>query len=162
MITSHMVKIEGHFKITWVICHFNVPIHKISCFLFVSCMGYWHCMYVCHNVITFIGYLLTTFLDDIEVWCHWPMDFRGYWLLKTPEIIIIGFLLEFSFVWLHPSFNANIVALVPFIFLSFDIMVLEESYEALLINFMTKNVLAPPYPTVSLSLKCDLASQQHQ
>ena len=78
------------------------------------------------------------------------MAFRGSWILKTSEIIIVGFPLYFSFVLLHPSYNAHIVALVTFLCISFYILVLEDSYEALLIN-------VTPYPNVSLRLQFVLA-----
>ena len=86
--------------------------------------------------IALIGYLLNTFIDEIELWCHWPAAFRGSWLMNTLKSIIVGFFLEFILVWLHPIYNAHIFALVPCLCISFDTMVLEESYEALIINVM--------------------------
>ena len=148
MITSYGLRIGGNFKRTLNICHFNVPIPpQLISLLRVNVYSFflsWVIDAVCLFVIiyiTFLGYLLTTFLDDIEVWCNWPVAFRGSWLLKMPESIITGFLLEFIFLWLNPSYNAHIVAIVQGICFSFYILVLEESYEALLIN-VTKNVFS--------------------
>ena len=89
------------------------------------------------------------------------MVFTGSWFLNTPESVSVGFLLEFSFLFLQNSPKANIVSLVPCLCISFDILVIEESYEALLVNVTTK-VLAPPYSTVFKSLQCDMDSLQHQ
>ena len=128
----------------WIICHFNVllPPQLIS-FLRVTVSSYF-IVWVLDTVYLFvmiyiilIGYFLTTFLDHIEVWCHWHVAFRGSWLLKMPEIIIVGFLLEFIFVWLNPRSDTHIVSLMPCIWLSFDIILLKYSYKALLINVMT-------------------------
>ena len=84
------------------------------------------------------------------------MEFRGSWFLKTPECLIFGFLIEFSFVLLHPRSNVHIVSLVPCLCLSFDILVLKYSYEALLINVMIKYIY-PPYTTFYLRLQFDLS-----
>ena len=145
MITSYTVRIGGHFERTWIICHFNVPVPpQLISFLTVPVSSFflvWFIYTVCLFLIiyiTFIWYLLITFLDDIELWCNLPVVFRGCWLLKTPEIIIIGLFIDFSFVWLHSIFNAHTVALVPCFCLYLDILVLEESYEALLIDVTTK------------------------
>ena len=94
--------------------------------------------------ITFIGLILTTFLDDIEVCFNWTVDLRGSWLVYTPESIIIGFLLRFSFVFIHPIYKYYIIYLVTCHFFYFNIMVLEDSYEALLPNVMTNIVYIHP------------------
>ena len=107
--------------------------------------------------IILLGYLLTTFIYNLEFLCHWHMAFRGSWLLKTSDSIIVDFLIWFSFVLLYASSYVHVVALVPCLCISFDILVLKESYEELIINVMTKK-LDPPYPTVSLSLQGDTAS----
>ena len=139
-----MVIIGVHFERTVIICHFNLPITPQLISFQIITVSSFFIVWVLDNVylfaiiyITFLGYFMNKILDDIEVWCHWPVSVRVSWLLKTPESIIVGFLLEFSFVWLHPISNAHIVALVPFPFISFDIILLEESYEALLINITT-------------------------
>ena len=67
--------------------------------------------------INFLGFLLTKCFDEIEVWCYWPVALRGFWLLYTPKHIIVGFLLDFIFVFMHPISNNHAVSLVPCIFL---------------------------------------------
>ena len=145
MITSHKVIIGGHSERTWIICHFNVPIPpQLILFLrvpvsslFLVCVLETVCLFVI-IYITFLGYLLTKIIDNIEEWCHWLLSFRGSWTLNTLEIIIVGLLLEFIFAWLHPISNDHIFDIVPCICFSFDILLLEEIYEAILINVMTK------------------------
>ena len=145
MVTSYTEMFGGNFKITWIVCNLNVPIPpQFISFVRVSFSSFfliWVLDTVCLFIIihiTFLWYLMTKFLDEIEVWCHWPVAFRGSWILMMPESIIFGFLLEFIFVWLRPRSNAHIVALLPCLCFPFDIMLLEESYEAILINVMKK------------------------
>ena len=159
-----MVIIGGHFERMWIIFHFNVPIPpQLISFIRVlvsSCFLLWVLDTICMFVIiytTLIWYLLIIFIDYIEVWCRWPVAFRGSWILKMPEIIIVGFLLKFSFVWLQPSSISHIVSIVTCLCISFDILVLKESYDTLLINVMAKKK-APPCPTVSLRFKFDMNS----
>ena len=87
--------------------------------------------------ITLLEYLLTKFLDEIKVWCHRPVAFKGSWLLNMPDCIIIFFLLEFRFVCLHLISNAHMADLAPCLCIYFDIPVLKEGYEALRINSTT-------------------------
>ena len=140
-----MVRIGELFERTWIICHFNEPLpSQLISFLRVPITSFflvWVIETVCMFVLiytTFLVYLLTTFLDDIEVWCNWPVAFMGSCILKMPEIVIVGFFLVIIFVWMHPSSKFHIVALGTCLCNSFDILVLEESYETLLANFMTK------------------------
>ena len=119
------------------LCHKIVFIYNSSFYLlFLVLVIETVCMIVI-NYINYIGCLLNTLLDEIEFWCHWPVDFRGSWILNTPESIIVCFLLQLRFVCLNPISKAHIAVLVIFP-PSFDIMVLSESYEALLINIMTR------------------------
>ena len=119
-----------------------VFIPKISCYLIFLV---WDIEIFCIFIIiyiTLLRWLLVTFLDDIEVLCHWTVAFRGSWFLNKPRSIIVGFLLEFRFLCLHHSLKDDIVALVPCIFFYFDILVLKDSYEALLINVKTKIIIS--------------------
>ena len=99
-------------------------------------MGSWHPLPVCQNIhyLYFIPYRPVT-------WLYWSVvlftcGIDGSWLLNTPEIIIVGILIGFIFVCLRPISKAHIVSLVPCPCFSFDILVIEESYGALLINLM--------------------------
>ena len=140
-----MVIIGDPFGITWIICHFNVPnttidlIPKSSCYLifFVSVLDTVFVFVIIY--ITLIGYFMTIFLDDIEVWCRWPVAFGSSWILKTPESIIVGFLLEFIFIWLNPRPKSHIVSLMPCFCIYFNVRFLGENYEAIFINIVTNS-----------------------
>ena len=91
--------------------------------------------------VTLIGLLTAKFLGDIELGCNIPTALRGSLILHMPRSIIIGLLLEFSLVCLCPRSKAHILAIVTFILFSYGIMILKDSYKALLINVMAyKNI----------------------
>ena len=136
-------------KKTWILCHFNVTIPvKLILFLIVTVSSYvlvqaldTVCLFFI-IYITLLEYLLTKFLDEIKVWCHRPVAFKGSWLLNMPDCIIIFFLLEFRFVCLHLISNAHMADLAPCLCIYFDIPVLKEGYEALRINSTTNNFIS--------------------
>ena len=130
--TSYIVKIAVHFKRTWIICLFNVPIPplKILKLHVTSFLILWFLDTVCmffRIYITLLGLLLSTFCDDIEVLYHWPVTLRSSWIIHMPKSIIIGFFLEFRFVCLNPISKSHIFSHVPFNCFRFVIMVLEDS-----------------------------------
>ena len=113
-------------------------IHKSSCLLIFSFMVSWQCLSVCHN----LPHLVWIPSDQIS-WSHWSVmsltcGLQGFLDSEYARKYLFFLLLEFSFVWLYPISNDHIIALVPFICIYFYILTLEESYEALLINFMTR------------------------
>ena len=130
-----MVIISGSLKITLMIRNFNVSIPPR--FLFPRVLNHLFSMVV-RIYVNLLGWLLTIFFDVVEAWCNGTVAFWSYCILHIPEIIIIGFLIEFILVYMYPIFKANTVDLVPYIFLFFNIIVLKNSYKALPANFMNQ------------------------
>ena len=75
--------------------------------------------------VTFLGFPMTTFFYAIESQYHVPVIFRLYWILHSPKVITVGFLLEFIIVFLYLRNKDRIVSLVPSIFLFFYISLLK-------------------------------------
>ena len=105
-------------------------------------MGYLHCLYVCNNLHHLYWITSDQMFYEIEVWHNLTVEFRGSWILKAPGSTIFGFILEFIFVWMQPISNAHILSLVPCLHIYFDILLLEDSYEALLTNITIKSFIS--------------------
>ena len=78
-----------------------------------------------------------------------------------PEIITPGLLIEFSRVCMNPRSNSYIVDFVSYFFLLWYSGNRGE-LQGTSHQFHGKYILAPPYPNVSLILKCDIDSIQYQ
>ena len=168
MITSCIVIIGCHFKRTWSICHFIVPISpQLFLFLRVPITPFflvWVLDTVCLFLIVYITllvYFLNTFLYDIEVWFNWPVDFRGTGLSMRLKV---SYLVSFI------SLSLCVFTLFPspiwlIFFLSLFILWYSGTQGYSLGTYNQchdKYFLSRPYPTVYLSLKCDMDSLHHR
>ena len=70
---------------------------------------------------------MITFLDDIDVWYHVLTVLRCYWILNSTESIIIGILIEFSLVVMHPNSKFHVVYTMSCICLFIDVLAIKDS-----------------------------------